>query len=271
MTSQSATAQLKPVFLFPFKDREATNRFIIGCALMVGGFILPLIPVLFAYGYTLRILRSTAEGKPPTMPQWEDWSSLLSLGVRGAAVGTVFMLPSFATFAFGLAIYFGTFLLLPLTAGAESSAGDPFFAVFLLGMGAMFLSLAVGSVLLLLGAIPLPASISHFAVHDRLGAAFRVREWWPILSANRLGYFIAFVVVAGIFALGYYAFFVLYSTLILLCLAFLVMPPIIFYSMLVGAALFGEIYREGRAALQKPATQRKGGRPSRSRATRSAG
>ena len=101
-----------------------------------------------------------------------------------------------------------------------------------------------------------------------------MREWWPILSANRLGYFIAFVIVAGIFAIGYYAFFVLYSTLILLCLAFLVMPPLGFYMMLVAAALFGEIYREGNAALQevaKSAAPGGAGRPSRPRATRMAG
>ena len=273
MKSQSATAQLKPIFRFPFQDPEARNRFITGCALMVGGFIVPVIPALFAYGYALRILRSTADGESPSMPAWEDWTSLLSLGARGALVGFVFTLPSFAVFLFGLAVYFGSFLLIPFISG-EGSVSDPFFVLFLLGMGALFFSMALGSLLLLLGAIPLPASVAHFAVRDRLGAAFRVREWWPILSANRLGYFIAFVIVAGIFAIGYYAFFVLYSTLILLCLAFLVMPPLGFYTMLVAAALFGEIYREGNAALQEvasSATRGDAGRPSRARATRKAG
>ena len=273
MKSQSATAQLKPIFQFPFQDTEARNRFLTGCALMVGGFIVPVIPALFAYGYALRILRSTAEGKPPSMPVWEDWSSLLGLGARGAVVGFIFTLPAFAVFLFGLAAYVGSFLLIPFISG-EGSASDPFFVLFLLGMASLFFAMAFGLLLLLLGAVPLPASLAHFVVHDRFGAAFRVREWWPILSANRLGYFMAIVIVAGIFAIGYYAFFVLYSTLILLCLAFLVMPPIMFYSMLVGSALFGEIYREGHAAPEqpaRPAAPRAGARSPRKRTTRPAG
>ena len=274
MKSQSATAQLKPIFRFPVQDSEARNRFITGCALMLGGFIVPVIPALFAYGYALRILRSTAEGKPPSMPAWEDWTSLLSLGLRGMVVGLVFTLPAMAVFLFGLAAYMGSFVLIPFIESAEGSVSDPLFLLFLLGMASLFFAMAFGSLLLLLGAVPLPASLAHFVVRDRFGAAFRAREWWPILSANRLGYLMAFVIVAGIFAIGYYAFFVLYSTLILMCLAFLVMPPIMFYSMLVGSALFGEIYREGHAALEqpaRPAAPRAGARSPRKRTTRPAG
>ena len=261
MKSKSALSQLKPVFQFPVQGAEARNRFLIGSALMVGGFIVPILPALFAYGYALRILRSAAEGKPPSMPEWEDWGSLFSLGARGVVVGFLFTLPSLAVFLFGLAAYMGSFLLIPFMSSGEGSISDPFFVIFLLAMGSLFLSMAFGSLLLLLGAFPLPVSLAHFAVHDRLGAAFQVRQWWPILSANRVAYFIAIVIVAGIFGLAYYAFFVLYSTLILLCLAFLVIPAFGFYAMLVAAALFGEVYREGSAALEqaaKPAARRGG-------------
>jgi hypothetical protein len=60
---------------------------------------------------------------------------------------------------------------------------------------------------------------------------------------------IGFVIVAGISAIAYYAFLVLYTTLILLCLAFLIVVPVGFYAMLVAASLFGEAYREGRQIL----------------------
>src|SRR3972149_7340773 len=110
MKNQATLSQLKPIFRFPVQHAEARNRFITGCALMVGGFIVPVIPALFAYGYALRILRSTAEGKPPSMPAWEDWSSLLGLGARGAVVGFIFTLPAFAVFLFGLAAHVGRFL-----------------------------------------------------------------------------------------------------------------------------------------------------------------
>jgi hypothetical protein len=114
-----------------------------------------------------------------------------------------------------------------------------------LAMGAMFVAGAAGAFLLVLGTIPLPASMAHFVAKDRFSAAFEAREWWPILSANRLGYFIPFVIVAGILGIGYYAFTVLYSTLILSCPGFLIMIPFGFYAMLLAASLFGESYREG--------------------------
>lgn len=251
MKLQAATTQLKPFFRFPFQEAQARSRFLAGSGLLLGGFIVPIIPGLFAYGYALRILRSTAEGEAPSMPAWDDWASLLSLGVRGAIISLIFMLPSLSVFLLGLAIYFATFLLIPLSAASEANGNDPFFVLLLLAMGALFASMAIGSVLLILGTIPLPVSISHFVMKDRLGAAFRVREWWPILSANRLGYFISFVIVSGFLWLAYYVFFVLYSTFILLCLAFLIMAPIGFYAMLVAASLFGETYREGAGLLQK--------------------
>jgi hypothetical protein len=251
MNIQAATSQLKPFFRFPFEDSEARSRFIAGSALVLGGFIVPIIPGIFAYGYMLRILRSTAEGEPPSMPAWEDWSSLFGLGLRGAIVNFVFFLPAIGVFFLGIVAYMSTFILLPLqSAAAEANRSDPFIALLFLGMGAVFFSMAVGTILLVLGAIPLPASMTHFVTRDQLGAAFRVREWWPILSANRLGYFISFVSVIGVFGIGYFAFFALYSTLVLLCVAFLVLAPTGFYAMLVGAALFGETYREGSSLLQ---------------------
>lgn len=254
MNIQAATSQLKPIFRFPFEDSQARNRFIAGSALMAGGFIVPIIPGIFAYGYTLRILRATAEGEPPSMPAWEDWGALFSLGLRATIVNFIFLLPAIVVFFLGFVAYLATFFLVPLSAGAaETSMDDTFIGLLFLGMGAMFFSMAVGTILALIAAIPLPASITHFAAHDQLGAAFRVREWWPILMANKLGYFIAFVSVIGIFGIGYFAFFALYSTLVLLCVAFVVLAPIGFYAMLVGAALFGETYREGSALVKAAA------------------
>jgi hypothetical protein len=254
MNIQAATTQLKPFFRFPFQDSQARSRFIAGSALMLGGFIVPIVPGIFAYGYILRILRSSAEGEPPSMPAWDDWSSLFSLGLRGAVVNFVFLLPALCVFLLGFGTYFGTFFLVPLSEAAAGNTNDTgaFFALLMLGMAVMFFSMALGSILFLLGTVPLPASLTHFATNDRLGAAFRVREWWPILAANRLGYFISFVSVIGVLGIAYFAFFFLYSTLVLLCFAFLIIAPISFYAMLVGAALFGDAYREGHGLLQDP-------------------
>jgi hypothetical protein len=252
MNVQAATTQLRPYFEFPFEDRESRNRFIAGSALTIASIIIPIVPALFVYGYALRIMRATADGEPPAMPAWEDWSSLLSVGVRGAIVNVVFFLPAMVVFFVGLAAYFGTFLLMPaLQASAGSGAyPDAFVGYLMVGMGVMFLSMAVGFILFLLGAIPLPAALAHFATTDRLGAAFSPREWWPILKANKLGFFISFVSVVGLLGIAYFAFLILYSTLILLCVAIFILAPMGFYAWLVGASLFGDAYREGRGLVE---------------------
>jgi hypothetical protein len=245
MNIRAATSQLKPFFRFPFENHQARSRFLIGSALSLGGFIVPILPGLIASGYALRVMRSTAEGEPPSMPSWDDWAGFLSLGFRGAIIGFLFALPALAMFLLGIATYFSAFLVIPFSMRSGGSGEDAFFLLFFLAMVAMFISVAVGSVLLVLGLVPLPASLTHFVQKEELAAAFRVREWWPILSANALGYFIAFVIVMGIFGLMYAVFYVFYSTLVLACLAFIVMPPISFYASLVGGALFGDAYREG--------------------------
>jgi hypothetical protein len=82
-----------------------------------------------------------------------------------------------------------------------------------------------------------------------VAAAFRVREWWPLLRANKLGYLIAWVVVAGLMALSYAALIMVYYTLVLCCFIPLLMAPAGFYVSLVSAALFGQTYRESVAML----------------------
>ncbi len=245
MDTQAATSQLKPYLSFPFRHGEARSRFVVGAALLFGGLIVPIIPGIIVYGYVLRILRSTAEGDAPSMPAWDDWSSYLSVGFRGAIVNLVFSLPALLVFILGFSLYFGTFFLIPFTSTPDARGSEPAIALVFIGMAIMFLTMAVGFVFLILGAIPLPASLSHFVMKDQLGAAFRVREWWPIVSTNWLGYFISFVIVAGILGIVYFGFLALYYTLVLVCVAYVLMMPITFYTMLVAASLFGDAYREG--------------------------
>jgi hypothetical protein len=252
MTIQASTSAIKPFFRFPFQGRQSKERFWIGTGLIVAGFFIPIIPGLLVFGYVLRILRSTSQGEEPSMGAWDDWSGMLSLGFRGAVVYLVFVLPALLVFLFGYAAYFGSFLAIPLAASSDPDAAAASVLAVFAGMGAMFLSLAIGFILLMLGLIPLPASVSHFVAKDQLGAAFRVREWWPILKGNWLGYFICFVTVAGILGITYFASFALYYTIILACLAVLIMIPITFYAMLVGGALFGETYRQGAESLSQP-------------------
>jgi hypothetical protein len=250
MTTQATIAQVKPFFRFPLEDKDARSRFLVGTALLFGGFILPFIPGLVASGYALTVLQQTAKGEAPSMPPWHDWTRFLSLGFRGTLVSLIFTGPGLLIILLGTALYFASFVLVPITAAADPKASDAAIGILLLvAMAVLFVSIPVGTVLILVGTIPLPASMTHFALEDRLGAAFEVNQWWRVLRANPLGYFISFVLVGGILWISYLAFFITYSTLVLVCLAYIFLIPLTFYGMLVAASVFGAAYAEGKALL----------------------
>lgn len=245
MSDQTAVSALKPAFRFPFETREATNRFLAGSGLLLLGMFIPILPTLFVFGYCAQVLRRTARREAPAMHAWDDWGAMLKDGFRSWAIAFLFFLPSMAVFFLGFAAYFASFI--PLL-GADPGRGEEALGLmFLVGMGTLFLSFSVGSLLLVLASIPLPVALAHFAVEDRFAAAFHFRAWWPILRRNLLGILIAWVVVFGLLGVLWFATLVAYYTFVLICLLFFLVLPAYFYILLVGAAVYGDVYAEGRA------------------------
>lgn len=244
MPHLAAVSALKPYFRFPFADRIATNRFLVGSGVFIASLFIPILPALFGLGYCVQILRRTAGGEPPAMHAWEDWGTLLKDGLRGWAISLLFFLPGLAAFVLGFLAYFASFIPLMSSTGADGDGGLAF--LLLLGMGTMFLSFAVGSVLFVLASIPLPVALAHFAFEDRFAAAFEVRGWWPILRRNLLGVLIAWIIIAGLMGVVWFASLALYYTFILICLLGFLVLPAYFYVLAVGAAIYGDLYAEGR-------------------------
>jgi hypothetical protein len=206
----------------------------------------------FVYGYTLQIMRQAIEGAELTLPAWDDWNKLGKDGLRGIAVSFVYLLPGALVWFGGMALYFVSMFAMPLAAG-KSGEGEAVFAVlFLVSVVIMFLSIGVGWLLSMAGAIPAPVATSHMLAHDQLSAAFHVREWWRLLKANWLGYLAAWFVVVGVTGILYLALMILYYTMVLCCLIPFVMAPIGFYLSLVSAALFGQTYRESISMVEAP-------------------
>lgn len=253
MSISSVTAPLRSHFSFPLRDRSSRARFLGGSALLLGSLLVPIVPLLLVYGYGLRVARRTIAGEPPEMIPWDDWSGLLWLGFRGFLASLVYTLPGLFVFALGMGLYFVASIAMTLSAGPSGAPSDASAAFFLVALAAMFLSLPLGTMLLILGVLPLPAALCHFAATDRLTSAFAIDEWWPILSANRLGYAISFVITAGVFGLTYWLTISLYYTIVLACVAALLSAAIGFYTLLLGAAVFGDAYREGKAAREEAA------------------
>jgi len=249
MPEATTTTSLKAVFGFPFEGRDSRNRFIIGSALTLAGFIVPIIPSIFVYGYVLWTMRQVLDGEEPSLPAWTDWGQMFVDGLRGIVISLVYMLPGTIVLVAGMTAYFVSIFSLPFM--TDSAAGDAWAGLLILGsMGIMFLSVAIGSLLLILGIIPLPAATAHFVARDKVGAGFHLREWWSILRANKLAYFIDWVIVIGLSGIAYMLMMMAYYSMVLCILIPFLSAPVMFYVMLVGAALFSQTYREGAETVE---------------------
>jgi hypothetical protein len=254
MPEAIATTPLKTLFKFPFQGPNWRNRFIVGAALTLAAYIVPILPLIFVHGYILGIIRRAIEGQDLALPAWDDWGKLGVDGLRLTLVGLAYLLPGILVFFVGWFLYFVTSFAFPMLAAAAEGGGDAMVGLLVMlgvfgSLAVLMLSMFVGSILVLLGAIPLPVATCHFAAHDKVAAAFRVGEWWPFLRVNKLGYFVAWVVVFGLVAVLYLVITLAYYTCVLCCFIPLLAAPIGFYVSLISAALFGQLYRESTEML----------------------
>lgn len=253
MSEKTTLGGLKRFFKFPFEGTDWQKRFVIGAALVLVSTFIPLIPLIFVGGYVMQVMRRAIEGKALALPEWEDWGKLGVDGLRYGVVGLVFMLPGVLVYFGGMGIYMLASMFLPMSMrmmehGRGSFAVIPLF--FVVSMVILFVSIFLGMILTFLGAIPLPAALSHFVAKDQVGAAFRFREWWPLLWRNKLGYFIAWVLCGGLIGILYYGIMMLYATMVLCMFIPVLSAPLFFYLMLVWAAVFGETYRESKSIVE---------------------
>jgi hypothetical protein len=253
MSEITTLGGLKRFFTFPFEGAEWQKRFVIGVALILVSFFIPLIPLIFVFGYIVQVMRRAIEGQDLALPEWDDWGKLGIDGLRYGVVSLAFMLPGFLVYFAGMGLYMVSAMALPMFAQmAEHGRGN--FAIiplfFVGSMLIMFISIFLGMILTLLGMVPLPVALAHFVVEDQVGAAFRFREWWSVLWRNKMSYFIAWVVVGGLFAVLYMGIMLLYSTMIFCVLIPVLSAPLLFYLMLVKAAVFGETYRESKSIAE---------------------
>ena len=247
MSEPMSIPSIKSIFRFPFHGMGWGKRFLIGAALTFLSFVIPIVPGVFVCGYLLEVMRRAVNGELLTLPDWTDWGKLGLDGLKYILVNLVFLLPGALIYLLGFGFYFIVTFGFSLASNlAQNSRGfeTVFVPVFLLALLAFFISILLGPILLMLGAIPLPAATSNLAVEGRLAAGFRLRQWWPVLWKNKLGYFIAWTLLLGLFIILYLVIFLAYITCILCWLIPFLMAPMGFYLGLVYAALFGETFRE---------------------------
>jgi hypothetical protein len=254
MSEATTLTPLKALLKFPLQGPDWRNRFLIGTAVTLAGFLVPLLPMIFVYGYTVWIMRRAIQGQDLELPAWDDWGKLGLDGLRLLAVGLAYTLPGILVLAAGWTLYMVTSFSFPLLMSGASSRGSEGLAALVVmamlgSLAILMLSMFLGFILILLALIPLPAAMAHFVAQDKVAAAFRVREWWPLVRINRSGYFAAWVVVFGLITILNFAIALAYYSVVLCCLIPFLAAPVSFYVSSVALALFGQTYRESQAML----------------------
>jgi uncharacterized membrane protein YgdD (TMEM256/DUF423 family) len=242
---------LQDTLLFPFRDKDAWSQFLIACVLMLAAFIIPLLPVIFLMGYTVKIMRQIIEeGRSPSMPSWQgaDWSEMFMDGLRLYGAQLALMLPLILFLGCGLVTLFSGSISFAALADEGNQALAPIGGLlFFVGMG----SIMIFALLSIPYGIVTAAAQAHVARKRSFTAAFEFQEWWPVFRSG-LGQFV--IVYVMILIASFVFSFILQIamvTIVLICVVPLLMIPYSAYLMIITNTLYAQAYVAGREALQK--------------------
>ncbi|MCK5706488.1 MAG: DUF4013 domain-containing protein [Candidatus Aureabacteria bacterium] len=191
---------IKKALTYPFSDEKWIVK------LIIGGLI-SLVPVLnfLSFGYIMRILKETSEGKEPKLPEWGDWENLFKEGAFGFLI----------LLAYGIAmgilfIFVGIFCNIPFIGF--------FFKLIYYVLNILMIFLFPAWTML---------SLIKYMSSKKIGDAFDFKYNYEKIANNINEYGIA------IFVIGFIG-----SAISMLCC--LVIP--LFYAQLFITAAYGELY-----------------------------
>ncbi len=252
MTTSFTSDDLQALVKFPFQDPNWKTKIGIGSLIMLAGFFIPIVPIFFLYGYCALIMRNIiVDRKEPFLPEWDDWGKLFLDGLKIFGIVIIYSLPFMLLMVMGYTVFFATAMIPAVTYNPDTGSNPG--AVFpAIGMVIFMGSLGIGMLLMLAISLVMPAAVTHAIATDEFSAAFRMREWWNILTANIGGFLIAYVVLAGFWIALSVVTQILYFTIVLCCLVPFVMVIAYIYLMVIGSVMFGQAYRDGVDKLNTP-------------------
>jgi hypothetical protein len=243
------TPHLDPsrILIFPFEDENWLPKILIASLLVLLSFI-PIIPLVLLLGYGAEIIRIIVlENQEPTLPDWNDLSSLFNRGFRLFGVGAVYMIPTILLIGIGYLGFIIPVFLAEFGGMSEAESVILIIVGYIAGFGLM----SVGTLISMITGIVLPIAGIHTAVRDDFQAGFKFKEIWTIFSANWSGFVIAFLILLGSLVVLYYGAYFLAATVILCCLYPFVVCLMSAYLLMVGAGYFGEAYRVASELLKE--------------------
>jgi hypothetical protein len=248
MASMTSADGVLQTIAFPFKDKNWLKKVAIGSALaLLSGL---LVPAIIISGYAFRIMKQVInKNEDPTLPEWEDWGGLLRDGFRLWGAGMIYSLPMLLLMFAGWGVMFVPWIIEMVNLSSQQYASPDsmgvIFIPMMIGMGMIFLAIPLGLVTSFLQA---PA-LGHLVARDSFKAAFRIKEWWPILRTGIGIYIVEVLVMMGVSFLGNMAIQILYFTIILACLTPFAMAIYLFLTSIYSHTFIALAYRDARKKM----------------------
>ncbi len=109
MNQSFTTIGMKSLFQYPLRGKEWGRKLLYLGLFWLGGFIIPVVPWVFALGYFAAIVRRVAKGEADEgLPDWTDWNRILVDGIRITGAVLVLCIPLAAIFFLGFSFYMGS-------------------------------------------------------------------------------------------------------------------------------------------------------------------
>lgn len=203
---------------FTFDDPEWIQKILLGGLFTLASCLLIGIP--FLYGYLARLTRNVIEGREHPLPEWENLEDYFIEGLTLFAVGLVYALPVFLLL--GMLIFPGVLMEMTESEALKTAGG-----LMTAGVWCVLFPLSLAM------AVWMPAALLQAVVAGRFSAAFDFRRIAAFIRSNAGNYILAYVV-------WLIARFVAPFGLVLCCVGVVFS---IFWSMVVAAFAFGQVYR----------------------------
>jgi hypothetical protein len=197
-------------------------------------------------GYVASIMLKVTRSEPARMSEWTDWGILFKKGANLFGVALVYSLPANLVYFGGFFVYFVSMFIFILAAENSPNAAAPLMLVFMPFF--FFLVMAVATLLSLVTALMLPMAAANSTARDRFSAGFDFQTMWRVFRANPGGFLIVILLGAGMLALMWIVFQIIYMTMILCALLPFLLIIFSAYWVIVLGALIADAYSVGASA-----------------------
>jgi len=155
---------LEDAIRYPWTGEQRVETLAIGGVLSLLGVF--FLPILFVYGYLVRVIRQVANGDTDAPPVFDEWEELLVDGLVVFGISLVYVLVPSLVLAAGTVVW-----LVPVGVGVGVGGNGGGVLAVLGALLALFVTLL--GFLALLGAFYLvPAAVAAYALTGRFASAF---------------------------------------------------------------------------------------------------